>query len=144
MKRLKALKVLIAVAVIVVGLGYAVYHFGTGFIADEVMGKVAAELDASGELDNVRREVEKNPELKAFLEEGKHADMTNLPFQTKEQATRVLLKKFDLSELNEIQIQVRQGMSSEEQVELFAKIESKLTEEEMLALKAIAYKELFK
>ena len=54
------------------------------------------------------------------------------------------MKKFDLNELNELQIQARQGMTAEEQQVLFNKIQSRLTDEEMLALKALAYKELFK
>lgn len=141
---MKALKVLIGTVVIVVAIGFAVYHFGTKFIADEVMGQVAAELDASGELENIKREIQNDPQLRAFIEEGKNADTSKLPFQTKEEATRVLLKKFDLSEINDIQIQARQGMTAEEQQALLNKIESKLTEEEMLALKALAYKELFK
>lgn len=140
---MKALKVLFGAVIIVVAIGFAVYHFGTKFIADEVMGQVAAELDASGELENIKREIQNDPQLRAFIEEGKNADPTKLPFQTKEEATRVLLKKFDLSEINDIQIQARQGMTPEEQQALFNKIESKLTEEEMLALKALAYKELF-
>ena len=87
---------------------------------------------------------ENDPELRAFVEEGKNVDSSKLPFQTKEEATRVLMKKFDLNELNELQIQARQGMTAEEQQILFNKIQSRLTEEEMLALKALAYKELFK
>lgn len=141
---LKAIKVLIGTVVIIAAIGFAVYHFGTKFIADEVMGQVAAELDASGEMENIKREIQNDPELRAFIEEGKNVDTAKLPFQTKEEATRVLLKKFDLSEINDLQIQVRQGMTTEEQQALFNKIESKLTDEEMLALKALAYKELFK
>ena len=125
-------------------LAFGVYHFGTKYIADEVMGQVAAELDASGELENIKKEVENDPDLRAFVEEGKNVDSSKLPFQTKEEATRVLLKKFDLSEINDLQIQARQGMTAAEQQALFDKIQSRLTDEEMLALKALAYKELFK
>lgn len=141
---LKAFKLLIGTVVILALIAFGVYHFGTKFIADEVMGQVAAELDASGELDNLKKEIEKNPELRKFIEEGKNADSSKLPFRTKEEATRVLLKKFDLAEINDIQIKLRQGMTATEQQELLEKIQGRLTEEEMLALKALAYKELFK
>lgn len=141
---MKAIKILLSIAVVIVVIGFGVYHFGTKFIADEVMGQVAAELESSGQMEAIREEVQKDPELRAFIEEGKNVDTSKLPFQTKEEATRVLLKKFDLSEINDIQIQARQGMTASEQQALFNKIESRLTDEEMLALKALAYKELFK
>lgn len=141
---MRAIKILLSIVVVIVVIGFGVYHFGTKFIADEVMGQVAAELESSGQMEAIRQEVQKDPELRAFIEEGKNVDASKLPFQTKEEATRVLLKKFDLSEINDIQIQARQGMTASEQQALFNKIESRLTDEEMLALKALAYKELFK
>ncbi|MCM3710661.1 hypothetical protein [Sporosarcina luteola] len=141
---MRAIKVLLGVAVVIVAIGFGVYHFGTKFIADEVMGQVAAELESSGQMEAIRQEVQKDPELRAFIEEGKNVDSSKLPFQTKEEATRILLKKFDLGEINDIQIQARQGMTASEQQALLNKIESRLTDEEMLALKALAYKELFK
>ncbi|MDN4606712.1 hypothetical protein [Sporosarcina highlanderae] len=141
---MKALKFLAGTVVVLALIAFGVYHFGTKFIADEVMGQVAAELDASGQLDDLKKEIQNNPELRKFIEEGKNADSSKLPFKTKEEATRVLLKKFDLAEINDIQVKVRQGMTPTEQQELLNKIQSKLTEEEMLALKALAYKELFK
>ncbi|WP_060203669.1 hypothetical protein [Sporosarcina koreensis] len=141
---MKAFKFLVGTVIVLAFIAFGVYHFGTKYIADEVMGQVAAELDASGELENIKKEVQNDPELRAFIEEGKNVDSSKLPFQTKEEATRVLLKKFDLSEINDIQIQARQGMTASEQQALFDKIQSRLTDEEMLALKALAYKELFK
>ncbi|MCM3638717.1 hypothetical protein M3152_13505 [Sporosarcina luteola] len=141
---MRAIKILLSIAVILVVIGFGVYHFGTKFIADEVMGQVAAELESSGQMEAIRQEVQRDPELRAFIEEGKNVDASKLPFQTKEEATRVLLKKFDLGEINDIQIQARQGMTASEQQALLNKIESRLTDEEMLALKALAYKELFK
>ncbi|MCG7345886.1 hypothetical protein MHZ92_17375 [Sporosarcina sp. ACRSL] len=144
MKQLKAFKILIGTVVVLALIGFGVYHFGTKFIADEVMGQVAVELEASGDLEAIKQEVQNDPELRAFIEEGKNVDSSKLPFQTKEEATRVLLKKFDLNEINDLQIQARQGMTAEQQQALFNKIQSRLTDEEMLALKALAYKELFK
>lgn len=141
---MKAFKFLIGTVAVLALIVFGVYHFGTKFIADEVMGQVAAELESTGQLDDLKKEIQNNPELRTFIEEGKNADSSKLPFKTKEEATRVLLKKFDLAEINDIQVKVRQGMTATEQEELLTKIQSKLTEEEMLALKALAYKELFK
>ena len=56
---LKAIKILLSVAVVIVVIGFGVYHFGTKFVADEVMSQVAAELDANGQLETIKQEVRK-------------------------------------------------------------------------------------
>ena len=123
-------------------IGFSVYHFGTKFIADKVMDQVSTELNNSGQLENIKKAIENDPELRAFLEEGKNADRSKLPFQTKEQAIKVLVKKFNVSELKELQTKAQSGLTAEEKQQLFNDIESKLTDEELLALKVLAYKEL--
>lgn len=141
---LKFLKVLLSFVVIIGIIGFAAYYFVPKIIADQVMEKVTVELEDSGQLENIKQEIQKDPQLQAFIEEGKNVDSSQLPFQTKEEATRVLLKKFNISELQEIQAKANSGMTAEEKQALFNQIESKLTAEEMLALKALAYKELSK
>lgn len=106
------------------------------------MDQVAVELENSGQLEAIKQEVQKDPQLKAMLEEGKNAENADLPFQTKEEAVRVLLKKFDLAEIQELQSKASSGLTVEEKQELLNKMESRLTEEELLALKVLAYKEL--
>ena len=123
-------------------LGFAVFHFGTSFIADQVMNHVSAELDNNGQLEEIKSTIQNDPQLMAFLEDGKHADATKLPFQTKEQAVKALIKKFNVSELQELQSKAQGGLSATEQQSLFNDIQSKLTDDELLALKMIAYKEL--
>lgn len=108
------------------------------------MDKVAVELQDSGQLESIKQEINKDPQLRAFIEEGKDVDSSTLPFQTAEEATRVLLNKFSISELNEIQTKAQNGMTTEEKQEIFNLVESTLTEDEMLALKVLAYKELSK
>lgn len=141
---MKFFKVLFSLIVIIGIVGFAIYYFGPKIVADQVMEKVAVELEDSGQLENIKQEIEKDPQLQAFMEEGKNADSSQLPFQTKEEATRVLLKKFNISDLQEFQTKAQNGMTVEERQEIFNQIESTLTEEEMLALKALAYKELYK
>ena len=80
--------------------------------------------------------------MQAFIAEGKNVDRSTLPFQTKEEAVRVLVKKFSVSELQELQSKAQNGMTAEDKQRLFNQIESKLTDEELLALKVLAYKEL--
>lgn len=128
----------------VVALGiilYGVYYFGTNIASEKVMDAVTTELENSGQIDEIKQVIETDPELKSFIEEAKAADTSELPFETKEEATRVLIKKVGISELNDIRVKVQDGTASKE--EILQEIQGKLTEEELLALKVIAYKELY-
>ncbi|MFD1205262.1 hypothetical protein ACFQ38_09115 [Sporosarcina contaminans] len=140
---MRFIKFLIGVVIFIGLIGFGVYYFGTKILADQVMDKVEVELEASGQMEAIKQEVQNNLEVKKFLEEGKSVDEAKLPFKTKDEAMRVLLKKFSLSELNDIQIKVRSGMTTEEQQQLFADLQNRLTEDEMTALKLLAYKELY-
>lgn len=141
---MKFIKVIVSFIVIIGVIGFAIYYFAPKIIADQVIDKVTVELEESGQLENIKQEIQKDPQLQAYIEEGKNVDSSQLPFQTKEEATRVLLKKFNISELQEIQSKAKNGMTEEEKQALYNQIEGKLTEEELLALKALAYKELYK
>lgn len=141
---MKFFKVLFSLLIIIAVIGVAAYYFVPKVVADQVMEKVAVELQDSGQLEAIKEEINKDPQLQAFIEEGKNVDNSKLPFQSKEEATRVLIKKFKISDLKDIQAKAQNGMTNEEKQEIFNKIESTLTDEEMLALKVLAYKELSK
>ncbi len=141
---MRLLKVLILILLIIGGAGYGIYYVGTNIASDKVMNVVTAELENSGQLNEIKQVVTKDPELMRFIEEGANVDKSNLPFTTKEQATRVIVKKIGFSELQAIQSNAQKGMTNEEIQELLQDIEGKLTEEEILALKVIAYKEFLK
>jgi hypothetical protein len=143
-KQMKLLKILILMLLIVGGVGYGIYYIGTNIASEKVMNVVTAELENSGQLNEIKQLVNNDPELKRFIEEGANVESSNLPFTTKEQATRVLIKKIGFSELQNIQSNAQKGMSNEEIQKLLIDIEGKLTDEEILALKVIAYKELLK
>ncbi|WP_232843533.1 hypothetical protein [Sporosarcina beigongshangi] len=136
------MKVLFGIVVVIAVLGFSAYYFGPKIIADQVMEQVAVELNDSGQLESIKQEINNDPQLKAFIEEGKNVDSSTLPFQTKEQAVRVLVKKFNVSELQELQSKAQSGLTAAEKQQLLYDIEGKLTDEEMLALKVLAYKEL--
>ena len=76
------------------------------------------------------------------MEDAKSVDESILPFTTKEEATKVLIKKVGITQLNEIRQQAQEGTISKEEV--LEEVQSKLSEEEILALKVIANKELYK
>lgn len=138
---MKFLKFMLITVIILVGLGYGVYYFGTNIASDKLMEVLTTELENSGEIENIKKTIESDPELKAFLEDAASVDESTLPVTTKEEATRMLVKKVGISGLKDIQSKVEQGEITKE--ELLNEMEAKLTEEEITALKVIAYKELY-
>ncbi|KKB41243.1 hypothetical protein [Bacillus thermotolerans] len=135
---MRLIKVLLGIVGFVVLLGIAGLYFGTQFVSDKVMEEVSAQLENSGELDKLKEQVKNDPQLQAFIAEGANVNSESLPFQTKEEAVRELATKFNVSELKEIQSDLQSGNKQE----ILNKLEGKLTEEEVLALKMLAYKEL--
>lgn len=139
---MRLIKFLIVTVILLGGIGFGVYHFGTKLASDKLVETISSELENSGELEEIKKTIESDPKLLAFIEEAETADTSNLPFKTKEEATKVLIQKVGISELNDIRVQVQNGSVSKE--EILQEIQGKLTEEEIMALKVIAYKELYK
>ncbi|MDR4890078.1 hypothetical protein RGU12_21510 [Fredinandcohnia sp. QZ13] len=138
---MKFLKFVFLTITVLVILGYGVYHFGTKVASDKLMDTISTELDSSGEMEKIKQSIENDPELLSFIEDAKSVDESKLPFRTKEEATKVLIKKVGITEFNDIRKQVQEGTISKEEV--LEDVQGKLTEEEILALKVIAYKELY-
>ena len=127
------------------GLGYGAYYFGTNLASEKLMDTVSNELEQSGQVEQVKQYIENDPELKLFLKEAETVEqdqLDQLPFTTKEEATRVIIKKVGIPELMDIQTQVQEGTITKD--EILQKVQENLTEEEILALKVIAYRELYK
>ncbi|MBS4190783.1 hypothetical protein KHA94_11360 [Bacillus sp. FJAT-49705] len=139
---MRIIKFLIITLVLLGVIGYGVYHYGTKIASDKVVETISAELENSGELEEIKKTIESDPELISFIEEAETVDSSKLPFTTKEEATKVLIQKVGISELNDIRAQVQNGSISKEEV--LQEIQGKLTDEEIMALKVIAYKELYK
>jgi hypothetical protein len=183
----KLVKPIIIVVVLIGGIGYGVYYFGTNIASEKMIEVVSKELENSGQIEEVKQYVESDPELKQFIKEveatdqeplpsttkekvtadqeplpspakeevaadqeplpstAKEEETVNqepLPFTTKEEATRVVIEKVGISELSDIQAKVQEGTLSKE--EALQTLQENLTEEEITALKVIAYKELYK
>jgi hypothetical protein len=138
---MKIIKGLLITVIVLAILGYGVYHFGTKLASDKLMEVLSTELENSGELEKIKQTIESDPELMAFLEDAESVDEQSLPFTTKEEATRMLVKKVGITGLQNIQSKVQEGQISKE--ELLQEIEGKLSKEEITALKVIAYKELY-
>ncbi len=137
-------KLVVGFVLIAVLLGAGLYYFGTKIASDRIMDEIAEQIENSGEAEQIKQQINRNPELKQLVEEGANADTSSLPFTTKEEATRELVKKFSPGELKNIQSTVQGGLTEEKKQELIQTLESKLTEEEIQALKVLAYKELNK
>lgn len=138
---MKLIKFLILPIVILGIVGYGIYYFGTNIASEKLVDAVTTELENSGQMDEIKQVIENDPSLKSFVEEAENADASKLPFSTKEEATRVLINKVGISELNNIRVQIQDGTVSKEEV--LQDMQNKLTEEELLALKVVAYKEIY-
>jgi hypothetical protein len=130
------------VAILVLGaIGYGVYYFGTNVASEKLVDSASTELEDSGQINDVKAYIESDPELTAMVEEAKSADESTLPFTSKGEATRVLIKKVGVTKLRDLQSDVQNGTASKEEV--LQVLSEKLTKEEMLALQVIAYKEIY-
>ena len=136
-KMKKLIKILAVIVVLLVAIGYGVYYFGIDIASDKIVEK----LENSGQLAEAKQYVENNSELKQFLSEAKNVDPEQLPFSTKEEATRVVIKKVGVSELSTIQAKAQEGSLTKEDV--LQTLQENFTEEEILALKAVIYNELY-
>lgn len=139
---MKVLKIL-SFLLVLLAAGYGIYHFGTKIASDKLISALTTELEASGELERIKQHIENNSELKNFLSEGANIDDRTLPFNSKEDAVKVLFQRFDISEINTIQKEFQNGFTAESQENVLSIVQEKLTEEEILALKVIAYRELY-
>lgn len=142
---MKIIKVLLVFVVVLALIGFGVYHFGTKIASDKVMDYVSDQLERSGEIDKLKQTIQNDPQLQKFVKEGNEkVDESKLPFKTKEEAVRTVINKLGIQEVQKIQAKVKDGVTPEEKQEILNTVESKLTKEEILALKVIAYKELNK
>lgn len=136
------MKKLLIFVIILGGIVYGVYYFGTNALSENVMDTVYDELENSGQLDEIKQFVNNDPDLKQFIAEGKDVDKSNLPYKTKEQATRAVIQKIGIGELQNMQAKYQNGISVNEINDLLNSLEGEFTSEEILALKVIAYEEL--
>jgi len=120
--------------------GYAVWHFGTDIASEKIIEKVESTLDDEN-LEEVKSYIENDSKVQEIVSEAATTNPDTLPFQTKEEATRVLIKKVGVSRLLEIQEQAQNGSISQDEV--LSEIEGKLSEDEISALKYVLYNELY-
>ncbi|MEK4425278.1 hypothetical protein [Solibacillus sp. FSL K6-1523] len=137
----KFLTITTIILVLLGAAGYAVWHFGTNIASEKIIAKVEATLDDKN-LEEVKSYIENDSKVQEFINEAANKNPETLPFQTKEEATRVLIKKVGVNRLLDIQEQAQNGSINKDEV-LF-EIEGKLSEDEFSAIKYVLYKELNK
>ncbi|UXJ70749.1 hypothetical protein [Lysinibacillus fusiformis] len=132
----------LVVFIIFIGIvGYGVLYFGTKFASEKIVNTLSTELENSGQMEEIKNTIENDPELKAYMEEAKTVDSSTLPFTSKEDATKVIIQKVGITELNDIRVKLQDGSMTKE--EALQQVEGKLSDEEIAALKVIIYKELY-
>jgi len=145
---MKFVKWILIPLVILIAIGFGVYQFGIDYAID----KAAEKMETSGKMDEVKDMVKSNPELTAFIKEVENnprakqylenqASTEELPFDTKEEAVKVVVDRVGITEINDIAQKAKAGTVSQD--ELIQQYSSEFSEEELMALKIIAYKELY-
>lgn len=138
---MRFIKFLVVLIIFLGVVGYGVLHFGTKFASEKIVDTLSTELENSGQMDEIKNTIENDPQLKAYMEEAQTVDRSTLPFTTKEEATKVLIQKVGITELNDIRVKLQDGSMTQE--EALQKVEGKLSDEEIAALKVIVYQELY-
>jgi len=121
--------------------GYATWHFGTNIASGKIMENVVSNLDDET-LQEVKSYIENDSKVQEIVSEAATTNPDTLPFQTKEEATRVLIKKVGVNTLLDMKEEAQNGSISKDEV--LSEIEGKLSEDEISALKYVLYKELNK
>ena len=137
----KFLTVTAIILVLLGAVGYAVWHFGTNIASEKIIEKMESTLDDEN-LEEVKSYIETDSKVQEIVSEAATTNPDTLPFQTKEEATRVLIKKVGVNRLLDIQKEAQNGSISKDEV--LSEIEGKLSEDEISALKYVLYKELNK
>ncbi|ALS78326.1 hypothetical protein AUO94_06490 [Planococcus kocurii] len=124
--------------------GIGAYVIGPDFSADRMVAEVTKEMRNNGQMEKVIEYVESDPKMLEYIEQVEVAEQQDqpLPFQTAGDAAGTVIKKVGITDLAKMKSGIENGTMSVDEV--IQTLEQDLNEEELLALKVIAYKELYK
>ena len=111
----KFLSIATIVLVLLGAASYAVWHFGTNIASEKIIEEVEVSLGEEN-LAEVKSYIESDSGLQEIVSEVATTNPETLPFQTKEEATRVLIKKVGVNRLLDIREQVQNGSISKGEV----------------------------
>lgn len=129
---------------IIVSLGFGSYYFMLNYISTKAAQLVNEQLEDEKVVNYIKGIEEQYPEVEQFLEEGAMVHEDDLLFSTKEEAIDTIVQTIGMKEMLHLQTTYKNGISEGEIARLLKRYEHKFTDEEILAFKAIAYKELYK
>ncbi|MDN4071934.1 hypothetical protein [Fictibacillus terranigra] len=118
----------------------AIVHYGANKLVDQVAAEIVDNKDADKLMDD--------PEIENYIKDGGDLDelakQKDLPFHTKEEALKTVIKKVGMDNLKDMKDKALDGVSPEERQEIEATLNEKLSPKEMEALKLVALKEIKK
>ncbi|OIJ11090.1 hypothetical protein BKP37_16915 [Anaerobacillus alkalilacustris] len=145
---MKKLFITFSIIVCLVVLGKYAYDFFINVVSDKLIENVINDLLD----DQIVDELLSNPEItelvKEFMENQQinptQENLEQLPFSTKEEGVKVILKNFSIKEMNDISNQFQSSLTIDEQLQLVYQLKDRFSEEELNALMAIGVAELQK
>lgn len=124
--------------------GIGAYVIGPDFSADRMVAEVTEEMRNNGQMEKVIEYVENDPKMLEYIEQAEVAERQEqpLPFQTPGDAAGTVIKKVGIADLAKMKSGIEDGTMSADEV--IQALEQDLNEDELLALKVMVYKELYK
>jgi len=144
-ERNRQMKKIIISLIIIIGLSFGVYRLLLTFASDQLIDQVRTEVLTDETINELIEEYEVQSLLASYegnFQEGSSKRKEELPFSTKEEATKLLVSKFSFGEIRDISLKASKGLTTQEQIELEKKVMDRLTPEEIEALLIIGLSEI--
>ncbi|MBY6035049.1 hypothetical protein KUV80_00185 [Fictibacillus nanhaiensis] len=121
-------------------IGVVSYIFVQDYASETAMKEISEQLSSNEEEINKLLE---DPEIRKYIETG---DMPSesLIFTTKKEAVKLISERYTIRELANIREKVSSGLDDEQKEEVYKELQEKFSDEELLALKVVALKEIKK
>jgi len=140
---MKLIKFLLIPLILIIGLGYGGYQLLTNYLSDQIVSTVTENIENFGQLDDVKTIIDSNSELKSFVEEGATVNHDVLAFTSLNEAADVIVDEMGITGLLDLREVLENGIDTFSAEQLFTSIGNHLTDEQMLALKVLLYKEVY-
>jgi hypothetical protein len=123
---------------LVIGVGG--YFFVKDYASDTALSEISNQLAINE--DEINQLLD-DPEIRKYVESGE-TPPGNLLFTTKEQAIKLISEKYTLNEFLKVKDKIAAGLDEKGQVAMYKEFQKKFSNDELLALKVVALKEIKK
>lgn len=123
-----------------IALGVIGYLYTMDYASEKAMEEITKELTANEEEINKLLE---DPEIRKYIETGE-TPKKKLPFTSKNEAVKLISERYTINELANIREKVSKGLNEQEKLVVYEKLLEKVTDDELVALKVVALKEIKK